>query len=145
MWYSVTLRSEKRSNALPPKFFAAIEPKRRIPRNNVVFVGALALTGAFLLPAVAGETTGFELGASLLNFGALIAFMGVNAAAFMRYYVREKQKKLGNLIPPVIGFAVCAVLWWNLSTKARIGRKLDRMLAGRVGDREQHEAVAGVE
>src|SRR3954469_7352592 len=93
-----------RSNALPPRFFAAIEPKRRVPRNNVVFVGALALTGAFLLPAVAGETTGFELGASLLNFGALIAFMGVNAAALMRYYVREKQKKLINLIPPVIGF-----------------------------------------
>src|SRR4051812_27207381 len=109
-----------RSSALPPKFFAAIEPKRRIPRNNVLFVGALALTGAFLLPAVAGETTGFELGASLLNFGALIAFMGVNAAAFMRYYVREKQKKLSNLIPPVIGFAVCLILWWNLSTKARV-------------------------
>ena len=30
----------------------------------------------------------------MLNFGALIAFMGVNAAAFMRYYVREPEKKL---------------------------------------------------
>jgi len=109
-----------RSNALPPRFFAAIEPKRRVPRNNVVFVGALALAGAFLLPALAGETTGFELGASLLNFGALIAFMGVNAAALVRYYVREKEKKIMNLIPPLIGFTVCLVLWWNLSTKARI-------------------------
>src|SRR3954465_4947045 len=109
-----------RSNALPPRFFAAIEPKRRVPRNNVVFGGGLALAGAFLLPAVSGETTGFELGASLLNFGALIAFMGVNAAAFMRYFVREKQKKVMNLLPPVIGFTVCLVLWWNLSTKARV-------------------------
>src|SRR5437868_10714251 len=47
-----------RSNALPKSFFGAVDPKRRVPRNNVVFVGALALAGAFLLPAVAGAATG---------------------------------------------------------------------------------------
>ena len=29
----------------------------------------------------------------MLNFGALIAFMGVNAAALVRYYVREKEEE----------------------------------------------------
>src|SRR5512146_2642775 len=66
-----------RSNALPKSFFGAVDPKRRVPRNNVFFVGGLALAGAFLLPAVAGQATGYELGANLLNFGALLAFMGV--------------------------------------------------------------------
>src|SRR6267142_6114649 len=93
-----------RSNALPKSFFGAVDPKRRVPRNNVVFVGALALAGAFLLPAIAGAATGYELGANLLNFGALIAFMGVNAAAFVRYYLHEEKKKLSNLLPPVLGF-----------------------------------------
>ena len=73
-----------------------------------------------MLPAVAGAATGYELGANLLNFGALIAFMGVNAAAFVRYYVREKEKKVSNLLPPILGFFVCGLLWWNLSGKARI-------------------------
>ena len=109
-----------RSNALPKSFFGAVDAKRHVPRNNVVFVGALALAGAFLLPAVAGEATGYELGANLLNFGALIAFMGVNAAAFVRYYLRAQEKKLGNLVPPILGFVICFLLWWNLSTKARI-------------------------
>src|SRR5438445_2919224 len=109
-----------RSSALPKSFFGAVDPKRRIPRNNVLFVGALALAGAFLLPAVAGVATGYELGANLLNFGALIAFMGVNAAAFVRYYVRAQEKKLGNLVPPILGFFICFLLWWNLSTKARV-------------------------
>jgi len=109
-----------RSNALPKSFFGAVDPKRRVPRNNVLFVGALALAGAFLLPAIAGAATGCELGANLLNFGALIAFMGVNAAAFVRYFIREEKKKLSNLLPPVLGFFICLVLWWNLSTKARI-------------------------
>ena len=40
----------------------------------------------------------------MLNFGALIAFMGVNAAAFVRYYVNATRKKLVNLVPPVLGF-----------------------------------------
>jgi amino acid transporter len=109
-----------RSNALPKSFFGAIDPKSHIPRNNVIFVGVLALAGAFILPWAAGATTGYDLGANMLNFGALIAFMGVNAAALMRYYVRAREKKLGSLIPPALGFIICALLWWNLSARARI-------------------------
>ncbi len=101
-----------RSNALPRSFFGAIDPKHHEPRNNVIFVGAISLIGAFLL--------NYDLGAEMLNFGALIAFMGVNAAALMRYYVREKEKRLRNLIPPALGFAVCLLLWLNLSRTAQI-------------------------
>jgi putrescine importer len=102
-----------RSNALPKAFFGAIEPKRRIPRNSVIFVGAVTLGGALLI-------RNFGLGAELLNFGALIAFMGVNASAFVRYFVRAREKKLKDLLPPVIGFLVCLLLWLNLSHTAQI-------------------------
>jgi putrescine importer len=100
-----------RSNALP-KFFGHVDSQRRVPLNSVVFVGVTSLVGAFVL--------NFDIGAEMLNFGALIAFMGVNAAALMHYYVREKKKKLGNLIPPSVGFAVCLLLWLNLSRTAQI-------------------------
>jgi len=100
-----------RSNALP-KFFAALDPRNHVPRNAVVFVGAVSLVGAFVID--------YDLGAQMLNFGALIAFMGVNAAALVRYYVREPEKQLRNLIPPVLGFAVCLLLWLNLSRTAQI-------------------------
>src|SRR6516165_6861362 len=109
-----------RSGALPKSFFGAVDPERHVPRNNVIFVGTIALAGAFLLPAVAGEATGYELGANLLNFGALIAFMGVNAAAFVHYYLHQEKKTLGNLLPPVLGFIICFLLWLNLSRKAII-------------------------
>jgi putrescine importer len=109
-----------RSSALPKSFFGVVDAKRHVPRNNVLFTGALALAGAFLLPAIAGAATGYELGANLLNFGALIAFMGVNAAAFVRYYLRQEKKRLGNLLPPVLGFVICLLLWLNLSPKALI-------------------------
>jgi amino acid transporter len=101
-----------RSNALPKRFFGAIDARHQIPRNNVFLVGALALIGSLFLS--------FALGAELVNFGALIAFMGVNAAAFLRYFVREKNKKAWNFIPPVLGFSICLALWWNLGQAAKV-------------------------
>jgi putrescine importer len=107
-----------RGGAIPKSFFGALEAKRRIPRNAVLFVGAIAFIGALLLPAIAGAATGFDLGASMLNFGALISFMGVNAAAFVHFYWRAENKRLLNLLPPILGFVVCLLLWWNLSSQA---------------------------
>jgi putrescine importer len=130
-----------RSNALPKSFFGAVDEKNRVPRNNVFLVGFVALAGAFVLEIVAGYKTyslgtnglswqtfvkimnggeAYGLGAEMLNFGALIAFMGVNAAAFLRYYYRAETKKLGFLLPPVLGFIICLALWLNLSRPAII-------------------------
>jgi amino acid transporter len=105
-----------RSSALPKSFFGAVDPKRRIPRNNVLFVAAIALAGALL---VSVGVFSYALGAEMLNFGALIAFMGVNAAAFIRYFVKG-EKKFGNFFPPAAGFLICLMLWLNLSRKAWI-------------------------
>jgi putrescine importer len=109
-----------RSGALPKGFFGKIHARTHIPRNNVLLIGALALIGALVLPAISGSATGYELGANLVNFGALISFMGVNAAALVRYYLRADEKRLINLVLPGVGFTVCLILWWNLSTRAHI-------------------------
>ncbi len=101
-----------RSNALPRSFFGAIEPKNHVPRNNVLLVGALALAGAFAMS--------YTLGAEMLNFGALIAFMGVNAAAFVRYYLREEKKRWTNFVPPVLGFFICLFIWLHLGWQAKL-------------------------
>ena len=101
-----------RSDALPRGFFGAIEPKRRIPMNNVLLIGAIALTGAFFIT--------YERGVELLNFGAFIAFMGVNAAAFVRYFLRAAEKRWTNLVFPLLGFSICFFIWLNLSRPAKI-------------------------
>ena len=101
-----------RGNAIPRGFFGAIEPKRRIPRNNVLFVGLLALAGTTVLS--------FERAAELLNFGALLAFMGVNAASLTHYFWRAREKKWSDFAVPVMGFFICLLLWLNLSRPAKI-------------------------
>jgi amino acid transporter len=101
-----------RNDALPKGFFGKITAGRQIPQNNVILIGILALAGAFLIT--------YERGAELLNFGAFIAFMGVNAASFMRYFVRANEKSIGNFLVPVLGFLICGFIWWNLSPPAKI-------------------------
>jgi putrescine importer len=101
-----------RSNALPRRFFGIIDPKHHIPRNNVLFIGIVVLSGSFFLS--------FALGAEMLNFGALIAFMGVNAACLLRYFVRAPQKRVWNFIAPVLGFITSLSLWCGLSHTAKL-------------------------
>jgi len=94
-----------RDNAIPRRFFGALDRRTHIPRNNILLVGGLAMAGAFLLT--------FELGANLLVFGAFIGFMGVNVAAFMRYFVRSEERTLRDFAPPLLGFLICLYICWS--------------------------------
>lgn len=101
-----------RDNALPARFFAHIDSKRRIPSYNVLLAGAVALVGALSIS--------YQLGAELLNFGAFLAFTGVNLSAFMHYFVRGKNRGWTYLIPPLAGCAICLYLWCSLRWQARV-------------------------
>jgi putrescine importer len=101
-----------RSDALPRRFFGAVDPRNNIPRNNVLLVGVLAFAGGLLLT--------YQLGAEMLNFGAFIAFMGVNLAAFVRYWVRDDDRRVTNFILPILGFLVCLYLWLSLRWPAKV-------------------------
>jgi len=73
---------------------------------------ARALLGAFLLT--------YEQGAELLNFGAFIAFIGVNAAALVHYKFRSPEKVVFPMLIPALGILVCAFIWIHLSHNAQI-------------------------
>jgi putrescine importer len=106
------LYSMGRDNAIPKKFFGYVNPRTQVPSNNIILIGAFVLAGAFLLT--------YSIGAQLLNFGALIAFMGVNASTFIRYFLRSEKKSLWSFLLPLLGFIVCFYLWLSLDIKAQI-------------------------
>jgi amino acid transporter len=101
-----------RENALPKRFFGYIDGRTFIPRNNVLFVGVTTLAGVFIL--------NYQLTAEMLNFGAFIAFMGVNLSVFFHFFIREKKRTAINIIPPLLGFLFCFFIWINLRTQAKI-------------------------
>src|SRR5271156_7200176 len=85
--------------AIPGKFFGAVHPTNRIPRNNVLLIGAICLAGALVFS--------YQLGTELLNYGALLAFMGVNIASAVLAWRTARLNQWLAILSSVFGFAVC--------------------------------------
>jgi amino acid transporter len=101
-----------RDDALPRRFFGHIDPRTSVPNYNVLFSGGIALAGAL--------TISYQLGAELLNFGAFLAFTGVNAAAFVHYFVKGRNRGWSYAVLPLAGCFVCLYNWSSLRWQARV-------------------------
>jgi amino acid transporter len=101
---------------IPRRIFARLHPVRNTPWINIVLLGALAFAGA--------QFMSYELTAELLNFGAFLGFMGVNAAVIWNFCLRpthpHKRNLLLDLVVPAAGFLFCAVIWLGLNRPAKL-------------------------
>jgi putrescine importer len=98
--------------ALPRRFLSALHPKTRVPRNNLLLIGAICLAGAMLFS--------YQLGTELLNYGALLAFMGVNLASMLRGWRHGRMKQWAPMLLSLGGLVTCLLLWIHLGPLARI-------------------------
>ncbi len=105
-----------RDNVLPRRIFAYLDPKRNTPTRNIWLIGIAAYIGTLLVSyAQAGE---------ILNFGAFLAFMGVNFATFWQFTItprpQYKRRPFQDVVMPLIGFVFCLWIWLGLRTPAKI-------------------------
>jgi putrescine importer len=98
--------------AIPKRFFGAVHPKNRIPRNNVLLIGSICLAGALIFT--------YQLGAEMLNYGALVAFMGVNVSSAVLGWRQGRGSQWFPILLSLLGFAVCFFIWMNLGSLPRI-------------------------
>jgi len=66
----------------------------------------------------------YEHAGELLNFGAFLAFMGVNFACFWQFSVIGKRagakpRLVRDAILPILGFLFCLLIWFNLNIIAK--------------------------
>ena len=105
-----------RDNVLPRRIFAYLDPKHSNPSRNIWIVGLLAFGGALVLD--------YELAAECLNFGAFLAFMGVNLATAHQFFDRRqagrKRRLFADALVPGLGFLFCLEIWLNLPTPAKL-------------------------
>lgn len=103
-----------RDGALP-KFFARLDRKSN-PVLNIWLIGIVALLGALLL--------NYEKAATLINFGAFLAFMGVNLAVVREFFFRppagHRRNWFLDLLAPVVSFVFCLLIWLSLPLPAKV-------------------------
>jgi putrescine importer len=96
------------------KFFGRLHPSFQTPSNAIIFVGVVSLLAiSFNLDFVA----------SLINFGALIAFTFVNLTVIVYFAYRRKEihgprQIFMNIVLPVIGIMLTVLLWTHLSEES---------------------------
>jgi len=109
-----------RDNVLPRRVFGHLSPGSATPTYNILIIGALTLVGAVLLNAIGNA---YQHAGELLNFGAFLAFMGVNLATFWQFTVLSrpgyKRRILADALLPAVGFLFCSLIWWNLNSLAK--------------------------
>jgi amino acid transporter len=109
-----------RDGVLPKKFFGQLKPGSNTPVNNILLIGGIAFLGAVLLNYIGSA---YQHAGELLNFGAFLAFMGVNFACFWQFFVRrqpgEERRFVRDAVLPIIGFLFCGLIWVNLNIIAK--------------------------
>lgn len=98
-----------KDNVIPRRFFGYQNRKRNSPDYNILLIGGLSIFGALLLD--------YQRTAELINFAALLAFMGVNLGAIGQFYFKSplgKRNILTDLIVPAGGFFFCLWIWLSL-------------------------------
>ena len=109
-----------RDGVLPRGFFAHIHPENNTPTYNILLIGAVTYVGAIALNYIGNA---YEHAGELLNFGAFLAFMGVNLSSFWHFALRQRgarRRIFADIVLPLTGFAFCASIWWNLNILAKI-------------------------
>ena len=100
-----------RDGALPKKLFSRVNPRTGVPVANVLLVAAIALTALFV---------DLDQAASMINFGAFIAFTFVNLSVIFVFakFVKNRSLKawLGFVLVPAVGVVINVWLWLSLDS-----------------------------
>ena len=99
-----------------PAFLSHVNPRTKVPERAILLVAALTLVaGLFFVGQI-------SLISSLVNFGALTAFLLLHVSVVSYYGVRQRSTNVFlHWISPVVGFLIIGYVLWNAEANAKIG------------------------
>jgi len=100
-----------------PSFLARIDPKHKVPANATFLVAAVSLALGLWMAA---RDDGITLLSSLVNFGAMTAFLALHVSVFVHYVMRGGSRDwLRHVVFPAIGFLILAYVVINAKVAAQ--------------------------
>lgn len=97
-----------------PKIFGKVHPKFQTPWFSAVFVGVISM----ILPLILSMSQLVRL----VNFGALSAFVLLNFAVFLFFFIREKKR---NTFGEIVAYLICP--WLGILILGYVFTGFDKM------------------
>ncbi|MEV8637979.1 APC family permease [Streptosporangium sp. NPDC051023] len=100
-----------------PSFLAKVSVKHSVPTNAILLVAALSIgLGGWM----STQKDGVSLLGSLINMGALVAFVVLHVSVIVHYTIRGRSAdRLSHLIMPLIGMAILIFVVINANVMAQ--------------------------
>lgn len=100
-----------------PSFLAKVHPKHKVPTNATFLVAGVSLVLGLVM---ATRDDGISLLSTLVNFGAMSAFLVLHVAVVNHFVRREGSRDWWrHLVFPIIGFAILAFVVVNAKVAAQ--------------------------
>jgi amino acid transporter len=101
-----------------PRFLARINERHKVPANATLLVAAISLALGLYM---ASRDDGISLLSTLVNFGAMTAFLALHVAVVVHYVVRNGSRDWWrHLVVPVIGFLILLYVVINAKVAAQV-------------------------
>jgi amino acid transporter len=101
-----------------PAFLARIHPTRRVPVNATLVVAGVSLVLGLYLTT---RDDGITLMSTLVNFGAMTAFLVLHVSVVVHHVVRNGSRDwLRHLVFPALGFAILLYVVINAKVAAQV-------------------------
>jgi putrescine importer len=103
-----------RDSVLPKRYFGSLDKRTNTPLFNICLIGAITIVGSL--------TLSYEHAAEVLNFGAFLAFMGVNAAVIRTFFFKRRSDQRSlfvDIVIPAVGLLFCLTIWCSLPVLAK--------------------------
>jgi len=103
-----------RDHYIPNAVFAHLNKKTKVPTYTILICAVIGLIGSLV---------DLNTIVTMINFGALTAFMCVNLSVIFHYFIRKRQRTgfsaVKYLAIPGLGFVTCFALFISLSMTAK--------------------------
>ncbi|GIH71141.1 APC family permease [Sphaerimonospora thailandensis] len=100
-----------------PRFLSKVDPKHKAPVNATLLVAAVSLILGIYMST---RDDGIDLLSSLINFGAMTAFLALHVSVVVHYFIRKGSRDWWrHLIAPSIGFVILVYVVINAKVAAQ--------------------------
>ncbi len=100
-----------------PAFLRKIHPHYRVPTNATFLIAGISVAvGVYM----ASRSDGIELLSTMVNFGALTAFLLLHVSVIVYFVFRRGSRSVRHTVVPVVGLVILGFVMWSANVAAQV-------------------------